>query len=129
MYAGVAAGIALAVHVVVSHGVHVHGRRKSGPNPVLLLLSAMLLASAYGVWGLIAAPLVAGALQPLLEAALAARARPLGGDLAQLERRVADLRAQKLAPEVDSLLGRLEDLVAALRDPPAHTALVRGKST
>ncbi len=69
-------------------------------------------ASAGRRWaGLIAAPLVAAAAQPLLEAALATRA-VAAPTLDDLRRRTEELRAQGgRNPEVDSLLARLDDLL------------------
>jgi len=108
-HAVLAAGIALATHLVVSYGVGYP--RNSSHSPVLLLLSAMLLGSALGLAGLIAAPLVAAAAQPLLEAALATRA-VAAPTLDDLRRRTEELRAQGgRNPEVDSLLARLDDLL------------------
>jgi len=81
----------------------------------------MILVNAYGIVGLMLAPLATAAIQPMLESMLALRAsaHPLPArDLEDVVTRLAALRARATeavpdSQEVQSLVGRLEGLVAS----------------
>ena len=116
-----AAAVVPCVHLVLEHIVARRLLHRKPSNPVVLIFAAMILVNAYGIVGLVLAPLATAAIQPTLESMLALRAsaHPLPArDLGDVSDRLAALRARAAeaapaSPEVQSLVGRLEQLVAS----------------
>jgi predicted PurR-regulated permease PerM len=115
-----AAAVVPCVHLLLEHVVARRLLRRKPSNPVVLIFAAMILVNAYGIFGLMLAPLATAAIQPMLETMLALRASAHphpARDLGDLSMRLASLRARAAeaapaSPEVQSLVGRLEVLVA-----------------
>jgi predicted PurR-regulated permease PerM len=126
-WALLAAAVVPCVHLVLEHIVARRLLHRKPSNPVVLIFAAMILVNAYGIVGLMLAPLATAAIQPMLESMLALRAsaHPLPArDLADVSDRLAALRARAAeaapaSPEVQSLVGRLEELVAKVTSEPA----------
>jgi predicted PurR-regulated permease PerM len=128
MWAALAAGVVIGVHLLLRHVIAGRLLRRKQSNPVVLIFCAMVLVTALGLPGLVLAPLVTAALQPVMESALALRASPHPGpvrDLTDVQLRLELLKAKVAeagtppSPEVQSLVTRLESLVEA-----AHAAVV-----
>jgi predicted PurR-regulated permease PerM len=124
-----AAAVVPCVYFVLEHLVARRLLHRKPGNPVVLIFSAMILVSAYGLVGLVLAPLATAAVQPMLESALSLRpsAHPTPArDLSELNERLQALKARSeglpAAPEVQSLIARLEALIAAANQPPAATS-------
>ncbi len=119
--AALAGAVALCVHVVLEHLVSRRILHRKPSNPVILILAAMVLTSAFGVGGLVLAPLVTAALQPVLESTLSLRAtgRTPARDLDELCGRVDALKqrteGRAASPELANLMTRLDTLLATVR--------------
>jgi predicted PurR-regulated permease PerM len=119
-WALLAALVVPCVHLLLEHVVARRLLRRKPSNPVVLIFAAMILVNAYGVVGLMLAPLATAAIQPTLESMLALRASvhpSPARDRGDVSARLAALRtradeAAPASPEVLSLVGRLETLVA-----------------
>jgi predicted PurR-regulated permease PerM len=110
--------VALTVHVGLERLVSRRLLRQRPGNPVILIFAAMVLVDAYGLIGLVLAPLAAAAVLPTLESAMALRTsvHPTPArDLPELRARLDALKAKAEAapPEVQSLVARLDGLVGA----------------
>jgi predicted PurR-regulated permease PerM len=123
-WALLAAGVVPCVHVLLEHVVARRVLRRKPSNPVVLIFAAMILVSAYGIGGLVLAPLATAALQPTLETMLALRVSTIPSpmrDLGDVSARLQALRTKAAessttSPEVLSLVGRLESLVTRVED-------------
>jgi len=113
------------VQYVLEHLIARRLLHRKPSNPVVLIFAAMILVSAYGLAGLVLAPLATAALQPMLESALALHTsvHPTPArDLTELSARLEALKARSeggSSPEVQSLVGRLEVLVASAQEHAA----------
>jgi predicted PurR-regulated permease PerM len=118
-WALLAAAVVPCVHFVLEHIIARRLLHRQPSNPVVLIFAAMVLVSAYGVAGLVLAPLATAALQPFLESVLelSVSAHPTPArDLTELTQRLQALREKSAevpeAQEVCNLVGRLDALVA-----------------
>lgn len=116
------AAIAFCVHLLLQHAL-TRGLPRRSTNPVILIFAAMVLVSAYGALGLVLALMVTAALQPTLQSMIAVRPRgpEPTHDLVDLRERLEVLKAgtaANAAPEVRSLVSRLEALIAQVAPGP-----------
>jgi predicted PurR-regulated permease PerM len=126
-WAFLAGSVVLVVHVLLTHVIARRILRRKTANPVVLIFCAMVLVSALGLPGLVLAPLVTAAIQPVLETALALRTSAHPGparDLGEIQLRLEALKTraaeQGATPEVQNLVGRLEGLVVAAQQAPVN---------
>jgi predicted PurR-regulated permease PerM len=116
-----AGGVALAIQVCLEYVVARRLFSARPINPLVIIVAVMFLTAAFGFAGLLLAPLIAAAVQPVLENVAAARAaaRAPAPSLGEIEERVEEL-SRKVAehpadPALVSLVARLEQLVEQAR--------------